>query len=106
MEDADTDTLSFYAVLNVGREATQEEITKAYRRLATVFHPDKHIDPQLRHQAQESFAKIQEAYEVLSDQTKRAIYDVYGKQGLAAGGSSTACPGWTDANNPECMLVH
>jgi hypothetical protein len=55
------------------------------RKLAQVFHPDKHTDESKRQQAQESFSKLQAAYEVLSDSHKRQIYDVYGKQGLAAG---------------------
>ena len=88
LDDEATDTTAYYAILNVNRDASPEEITKAYRRLATVFHPDKHKDEEKRLQAQESFSKVQEAYEVLSDEHKRQIYDVYGKQGLAAGGSS------------------
>jgi DnaJ family protein C protein 11 len=52
-----------------------------------VFHPDKHLDEQRRKQAQESFSKVQEAYEVLAAPEKRQVYDVYGKQGLAAGAS-------------------
>ncbi len=111
MDAPDTDTLELYATLNVSREATLEEITKAYRRLAGVFHPDKHADEEKRKQAQEAFSRLQEAYEVLGDQQKRAIYDgpwredlpishhvcalspcvllcaVYGRQGLAAGRS-------------------
>ena len=81
------DTTALYAVLNVPKTATQEEVTRAYRKLAQVFHPDKHIDEAKRLSAQESFSKIQEAYEILSDAQKRQIYDVYGKAGLHAGAS-------------------
>ncbi len=81
----DEDTSAFYAVLNVPRTASTEEVTRAYRRLAQVVHPDKHRDEAKRRQAQESFSKVQEAYEVLSDPLKRQVYDVYGKQGLTAG---------------------
>lgn len=88
-EDEDKEQTAYYAILNVPRDATPEEITKSYRRLAQVFHPDKHIDEANRKQAQESFSKVQEAYEVLSDPYKRQVYDVYGKQGLAAGRSSS-----------------
>jgi DnaJ family protein C protein 11 len=77
--------VSYYAVLNVAREASQEEIKKAYRTLANVFHPDKHRDESIKDQAQQAFARLQEAYEVLSDPEKRQVYDIYGRQGLEAG---------------------
>ncbi len=76
---------SYYAVLNVAKDASQEEIKKAYRTLANVFHPDKHRDANIKDQAQQAFARLQEAYEVLSDPEQRQIYDIYGKQGLEAG---------------------
>eukprot|EP00775_Hariotina_reticulata_P001748 gene1748-2089_t len=76
---------SFYAVLNVPRDASYEDIKKAYKNLAQVFHPDKHLDDHLRDKAQEAFSRLNEAYEVLSDPQKRDVYDVYGKEGLAAG---------------------
>lgn len=75
----------FYAVLALPRDASQEDVTRSYRRLAQVFHPDKHLDEARRAQAQESFSRVQEAYEVLSSPEKRQVYDVYGRQGLAAG---------------------
>jgi DnaJ family protein C protein 11 len=75
----------YYSLLNVPRTATQEQIKKAYKALATVFHPDKHASDDLRDKAQEAFAKLQEAYAVLSDPQQRDIYDVCGKQGLQAG---------------------
>lgn len=76
---------SYYAILNVSREASAEDIKRAYKSLAQVFHPDKHLDDDLRDKAQEAFSKLQEAYEVLSDPEKRDVYDVYGKEGLSAG---------------------
>ncbi|WIA19108.1 hypothetical protein OEZ85_003756 [Tetradesmus obliquus] len=76
---------SYYAILNVPKDASYEDIKRAYRGLAQVFHPDKHLDDDLRDKAQEAFAKLQEAYEVLSDPQKRDVYDVYGKEGLNAG---------------------
>jgi DnaJ family protein C protein 11 len=76
---------SLYAVLNVSRDAAAEDIKRAYKSLAQVFHPDKHLDDDLRDKAQEAFSKLQEAYEVLSDPQKRDVYDVYGKEGLTAG---------------------
>ncbi|KAI8462295.1 MAG: molecular chaperone [Monoraphidium minutum] len=76
---------SYYAVLNVPRDATTEEIKRAYRQLASVFHPDKHTDDALRAQAQEAFSRLQEAHEVLSDPEKRDVYDAYGREGLTSG---------------------
>jgi DnaJ family protein C protein 11 len=76
---------SYYAILNVSKEASADEIKRAYKSLAQVFHPDKHLDDDLRDKAQEAFSKLQEAYEVLSDPQKRDVYDVYGKEGLSAG---------------------
>jgi len=80
-----TENSEYYAILNCAREASTDEVVRAYRKLAQVFHPDKHLDEGRRQQAQESFSKVQEAYEVLSTPEKRQVYDVYGKQGLAAG---------------------
>ncbi|KXZ42222.1 hypothetical protein GPECTOR_179g245 [Gonium pectorale] len=79
------DTSEYYAVLNLPRDASDEDVRRAYRALAQVYHPDKHQDPQLKERAQEVFGKLQEAYEILSDPNRRQIYDVYGKTGLAAG---------------------
>ncbi|XP_055515327.1 dnaJ homolog subfamily C member 11 [Leucoraja erinacea] len=72
----------FYALLNVRREATQEELKAAYRRLCMLYHPDKHRDPELKQQAETLFNLVHQAYEVLSDPQSRAIYDIYGKKGL------------------------
>jgi len=65
----------YYAILGVPRNAKEEEIKKAYRRLARKNHPD--VNPGDK-QAEERFKKIQQAYDVLSDPKKRAIYDQYG----------------------------
>lgn len=65
----------YYSVLGVSRSATADEIKKAYRRLAMQFHPDKN---QGNKSAEEKFKQITEAYEVLSDDQKRAAYDQYG----------------------------
>lgn len=64
-----------YQTLGVSRTATQDEIKKAHRKLALKFHPDKNPDDDA---AREKFKRIQEAYDVLSDEEKRAAYDRYG----------------------------
>ncbi|KAG1661174.1 hypothetical protein FOA52_002626 [Chlamydomonas sp. UWO 241] len=77
--------VDYYAVLNVPRDCSQEDVARAYRDLARVFHPDKHQDDELKAGAQEAFAKLQEAYGVLGDIKKRQVYDIYGRAGLASG---------------------
>ncbi len=69
----------YYEVLGVDRNASQEEIKKAYRELAKKYHPD--LNPNNRREAEEKFKEITEAYEVLSDPQKRAQYDRFGKVG-------------------------
>ncbi|KAH7463664.1 hypothetical protein PRIC1_006631 [Phytophthora ramorum] len=70
----------YYAVLNVAKGATDDELRKAYRKLALKWHPDK--NPNDPDGAQKKFQDIGEAYEVLSDKKKREIYDMYGEEGL------------------------
>ena len=68
----------FYSVLGVPRNASCEDIKKAYKRQALLFHPDKNKNPE----AEEKFKKISEAYSVLTDPSKRQIFDTYGEEGL------------------------
>jgi len=69
----------YYDVLGVSRSAGEEEIKRAYRKLAMEFHPDKHHGDK---KAEEKFKEVSEAYEILSDANKRATYDKYGHEGL------------------------
>ncbi|KAI5354824.1 PREDICTED: dnaJ [Prunus dulcis] len=72
--------VDYYNVLKVNRNATEDDLKKAYRRLAMKWHPDK--NPNNKKEAEAKFKQISEAYEVLSDSQKRAIYDQYGEEGL------------------------
>src|SRR5215475_11306247 len=71
----------YYEVLGVERDASADEIKSAYRKLAFKHHPDRN---QGNHAAEEQFKEASEAYEVLSDDQKRTIYDRFGHQGGAA----------------------
>ncbi len=71
--------MDYYRILEVERGATAEDIKKAYRKKALQFHPDRNPGDS---SAEESFKKISEAYEVLGDDQKRAVYDRYGAEGL------------------------
>ncbi|MGB9625489.1 MAG: DnaJ domain-containing protein, partial [Phycisphaerae bacterium] len=65
----------YYEVLGVSRNASEQEIKRAYRKLAKQYHPDRNPgDPK----ATEKFKEVQQAYEVLSDKTKREQYDRFG----------------------------
>ncbi|XP_048005498.1 dnaJ homolog subfamily C member 11 [Leguminivora glycinivorella] len=78
---------NYYQLLNVSKTASPEEINSAYRRFSRMFHPDKHsTDPNKQKWAEQIFNKVKEAYEVLSDNHKRAIYDTLGKRGLEVDG--------------------
>lgn len=72
--------MDYYNILKVNRNATLEDLKKSYRRLARTWHPDK--NPTGGAEAEAKFKQITEAYEVLSDPEKRAIYDQYGEEGL------------------------
>jgi len=72
----------YYQILGVQKNASEDDIKKAYRKLAIKFHPDKNKEPD----AAEKFKHISEAYSVLSDPEKRSKYDRFGKKGLEGNG--------------------
>jgi molecular chaperone DnaJ len=79
-----TEKRDYYEVLGVRRNASEEEVKRAYRRLAVKFHPDKNPDDP---HAEEKFKELGEAYDVLMDSDKRAAYDRFGHGAFASGGA-------------------
>lgn len=75
----------YYEILEITRTSDKESIKKAYRKMALKYHPDRNPDNK---EAEEQFKRVNEAYEVLSDDAKREIYDKYGKEGLQNSGFS------------------
>lgn len=73
----------YYSLLGIGRDADQNEIKKAYRKLAMEYHPDRNPDNK---EAEDKFKKLSEAYAVLSDPQKRAEYDRFGRAGARGAG--------------------
>jgi DnaJ family protein A protein 2 len=73
----------FYDILGVSSSADENEIKKAYRKLAMKYHPDRNQDKEL---ANEKFKEISHAYEILSDPQKKEVYDRYGEEGLQGEG--------------------
>ncbi|XP_042983371.1 dnaJ homolog subfamily B member 6-like [Carya illinoinensis] len=72
--------VDYYKILQVDRSAKDDDLKKAYRKLAMKWHPDK--NPNNKKEAEAKFKQISEAYNVLSDMQKRAVYDQYGEEGL------------------------
>jgi DnaJ-class molecular chaperone len=76
-------SVDYYEILGVGRDASEADVKRAFRRLARELHPDVNDhDPE----AEEKFKAAAEAYEVLSDPERRRVYDAYGAEGLRSGG--------------------
>ena len=84
----------YYEVLGVERNASKEELRKAYRKLAMQYHPDRNPDNK---EAEEKFKEAAEAYEILNDDDKRARYDRFGHEGVR--GSGFGSQGFSDIND-------
>lgn len=78
----------FYAVLGVPRNASTDDIKKAYKKQARIFHPDKNKNQG----AEEKFKLVSEAYKVLTDPNKREIFDMWGEEGLTGNFESRGFP--------------
>src|SRR3970040_1153569 len=81
----------YYEVLGVNRDASEEEIKKAYRKLAMKWHPDRNPD---NPKAEEHFKEAKEAYEILTDGSKRSAYDQFGHAGVASSAAAGAGAGF------------
>src|SRR5215212_2487740 len=81
----------YYEVLGVNRDASDEDIKKAYRKLAMKHHPDRNPDSK---ESEEKFKEAKEAYEVLSDPKKRPAYDQFGHAGVEQGAGGAGAAGF------------
>ena len=90
----------YYKALGVSKGATQDEIKKAYRKLAIKYHPDKNPDDK---NAEAKFKEISEAYDVLSDPKKRQSYDTYGSDVFQGGGMGGASGGAQFSSMEEAL---
>ncbi|KAJ1935072.1 hypothetical protein EC988_008602, partial [Linderina pennispora] len=82
--EAQPGSTDYYAVLNLPRSASTDDVRDAYKRLSRVFHPDRHRQAERREWAQRQFHVIQRAYEILTDPYRRAAFDQLGEEGLHA----------------------
>lgn len=92
---------NYYNILGINTEASDDEIKKAYRKMALKFHPDKNKDPN----AEDKFKEIAEAYEVLSDPKKRSIYDQCGEEGECPWSELVSCPCSRGSGRCVCVCV-
>lgn len=79
----------YYDILGVSKDASPEEVKKAYRKMAVQWHPDKHQGDD-KEAAEKRFKEINEAYQILSDAKKRQAYDQFGKSAFSPGGAAGA----------------
>uniref|UniRef100_A0A914VPS3 J domain-containing protein n=1 Tax=Plectus sambesii TaxID=2011161 RepID=A0A914VPS3_9BILA len=85
-EEDGTGGEDYYAMLNVPRNASTEDINRAFRQRSRVFHPDRHMDEDDKKEAERVFVRLRNAHEALIDPHKRAIYDSVGPKGLNVAG--------------------
>jgi len=90
---------NYYTVLGIDKNASQEDIKKAYRKSALKWHPDKNRERQ--EEASEKFREIAEAYDVLSDPEKKRIYDQFGEEGLKGGPRPEEGPPFNGPGGPS-----
>ena len=93
----------FYDVLGVAKNASDEEIKKAYRKLAMKYHPDRNPDSKT---AEEKFKEVKEAYEILSDEHKREAYDRFGHAGVDPNMNMGGHPGGPGGADFSLSLIH
>ena len=83
----------YYEVLGVDNSASDQEVKKAFRRIAMKYHPDRNPDDQ---KAEEKFKEAQEAYEILGDAEKKSAYDRFGHAGVDQNGAGHSAGGFGD----------
>ncbi|CAI9097246.1 OLC1v1033626C2 [Oldenlandia corymbosa var. corymbosa] len=87
----------YYKILQVDKNAKEDDLKKAYRKLAMKWHPDK--NPTNKKEAEAKFKQISEAYDVLSDPQKRQVYDQYGEEGLKGQVPPSGAGGYTSTSD-------
>lgn len=92
----------YYKILGIAKNASEDDIKKAYRKMALKYHPDKNKSPG----AEEKFKDIAEAYEVLNDKKKREIFDQFGEEGLKAGAGGSSASGFAGPNGGTTYTFH
>ena len=73
-------TKCYYEILNINKDANENDIKKSYRKLAMKYHPDR--NPDNKEECEAKFKEISEAHNILSDSSKRKKYDMFGKDGI------------------------
>lgn len=96
--------VDYYNILKVNRNASEDDLKKAYKRLAMIWHPDK--NPINKSEAEAKFKRISEAYDVLSDPQKRQIYDLYGEEALKSGQIPPPQPSSSSSSASSSSRVH